>query len=87
MQLGVHYDHSYTLVASWISIRLLMTMPAVHRWHTEQLDYAAVFSQALVERKLYMKIQNEVNLRNKSLEDYILKLQKNTYGQENTCRV
>ena len=87
MQQGVHYDHSYAPVASWNSIRLLLTMTAVHGWHTKQLDYVAAFPQAPVERELYMKIPKGVNLRNKSSDDYVLKLHKNTYGQKNAGRV
>lgn len=56
MQKGIHYDQSYAPVASWNSIRLLLTMTAVHGWHTKQLDYVAAFPQAPVERELYMKI-------------------------------
>ena len=62
-------------------------MTAVHGWHTKQLDYVAAFPQAPVERELYMKIPKGVNLRNKSSDDYVLKLHKNTYGQKNAGRV
>ena len=34
MKQGVHYDHSYTPVASWSYIRMLLIMSAVHGWHT-----------------------------------------------------
>ena len=34
-----------------------------------------------------MKIPKGVNLRNKSSDDYVLKLHKNTYGQKNAGRV
>ena len=62
-------------------------MTAVHGWHIKQLDYVAAFLQAPVERDLYMKIPKGVNLINKSSEDYVLKLHKNTYGQKNAGRV
>ena len=78
----MHYDHSYAPVAPWNLIRLLLTMTVVHGWHTKQLDYVAAFPQAPVERELYMKIPKGVNLRNKSSDDYVLKLHKNTYGQK-----
>ena len=87
MQKGIHYDQSYAPVASWNSIRLLLTMTAVHGWHTKQLDYVAAFPQAPVERELYMKIPKGVSLKGKSSEAYVLKLHKNTYGQKNAGRV
>ena len=43
MQQGVQYDHSYAQVASWNSIRLLLTMKAVYGWHTKQLVNGVVF--------------------------------------------
>jgi hypothetical protein len=39
MQQGIHYEQSYAPVASWKSIRLLLTMVAQHGWHSKQLDY------------------------------------------------
>ena len=87
MQQDAHYDHSYDPVVSWNSMRLLLKMTVGHGWHTKQLDYVAAFLQAPVERELYMKIPKGVNLRNKSSDDYVLKLHKNTYGQKNAGRV
>ena len=87
MRKGIHYDQSYAPVASWNSIRLLLIMTAVHRWHTKQLDYVAAFPQAPCERELYMKIPKGVTLKGKGSEAYVLKLHKNTYGQKNAGRV
>jgi len=39
MKEGVHYDETYAPVASWNSIRMLLTLSAVHGWHTKQIDY------------------------------------------------
>ena len=47
---GVHYDQTYAPVASWNSIRLLLTMVAIHGWHTTQLDYVQAYPQAPVEK-------------------------------------
>ena len=87
MQKGIHYDESYAPVASWNSIRMLLTLTAVHGWHTKQLDYVAAFPQAPVERELYMKIPAGVDVTNGNAKDHVLKLHKNTYGQKNAGRV
>ena len=34
MRQGVHYDQTYAPVASWNSIRTLLIMSALHKWHT-----------------------------------------------------
>jgi hypothetical protein len=46
MQKGIHYTDTYAPVASWNLIRLLLTLTAVHAWHTKQLDYVLTFPQA-----------------------------------------
>ena len=35
MQKGVHYDETYAPVASWNSIRVLLTLVAALGWHTQ----------------------------------------------------
>ena len=78
---GIHYEQSYAPVASWNSIRLLLTMTAVHGWHTKQLDYVLAFPQAPVEKELYMRIPRGFELHGGNTKDHILKLHKNMYGQ------
>jgi hypothetical protein len=54
MQKGKHHWETSAPVASWQSIRLLLTMSAPHNWHTVQLDFALAFPQAPVEKDLHM---------------------------------
>ena len=53
---GIHYDKVYAPVASWTSIRLLLTMIVLQNWTTKQIDYVQVFPQVLAERYLYLKV-------------------------------
>ena len=46
MKHRVHYDQTYSPVVSWSSVRLLLTLAAVHGWHTTQLDYVLAYPQA-----------------------------------------
>ena len=50
------YNQTYAPVVSWNIIRLLLILVLVHIWHTIQLDYVLAFTQAPVDRNLYMKI-------------------------------
>ena len=50
MKHGVHYNETYLLVASWNSIRMLLTLTAVHGWHTKQIDFVQEFAQAPVKK-------------------------------------
>ena len=87
MQKDVHYEHTYSPVASWNSIRMLLIMTAVHGWHTKQLDYVLAFPQAPVEKELYMKIPRGFEVEGVSNNDYVLKLHRNVYGQKQAGRV
>ena len=40
---GIHYDNVYSPVASWTSIRLLLTMIVLHNWNTKHIDYVQAF--------------------------------------------
>ena len=52
----VHYDKVYAPVASWTSIRLLLTMIVLQNWTTKQIDYVQVCPQEPAEKDLYLKI-------------------------------
>ena len=89
MKQGVHYDQTYAPVASWSSVRLLLTLAAVYGWHTTQLDYVLAYPQAPVEREIYMEIPKGFDLTDEALskKDYVLKLHRNVYGQKQAGRV
>ena len=56
MRHGIHYDQTYSPVASWNSVRMLLTLTAVHGWHTKQIDFVQAFAQAPDEKTLYMRM-------------------------------
>ena len=88
MRKGEHYDKTYSPVASWNSVRMLLTMTALHNWHTRQIDFVQAFAQAPIERTLYMKIPAGVTLEDdEDPRDYVLKLHRNIYGQKQAGRV
>ena len=53
---GIHYDKVYAPVASWTSIRLLLTMIFLHNWTTKQIDYVQEFPQEPAYKDLYLKV-------------------------------
>ena len=87
MTKGIHYTETYAPVASWNSIHLLLTLTAVHKWHTKQLYFVLAVPQAPVEREIYMKIPKGFELNQGDSEDYVLKLHKNVYSQKQAGRV
>ena len=59
----------------------------VHSWHTIQIDYVLAFTQAPVDRNLYMKISKGFELEGAKKSEYVFKIKKNTYGQKQAGRV
>jgi hypothetical protein len=85
---GQHYDQTYAPVATWNSIRMLLTMTAVHGWYTKQLDYVLAFPQAPVEKELYIEVpRGFVIEEGEDPKEYVLKLHRNVYGQKQAGRV
>ena len=82
-----HYDQTYAPVASRAMIRLIMTIAAVNKWPTNQLDYVLAFPQAPIERDLYISIPAGYQIQNGNNKYYALKLHKNLYGQKQAGRV
>ena len=81
------YDQTYAPVASWNTIRLLLILVLVHNWHTKQLDYVLAFTQAPVDRDLYMKIPKGFEVEGARKGEHVFKIKKNTYGQKQAGRV
>ena len=81
MKKGVHYDQTYAPVASSNSIRVLLAMVASRGWHTKQIDYVLAFPQAPVEKELYVRIPKGFEIHNTDPREYVLKLNRNIYGQ------
>jgi hypothetical protein len=89
---GVHYDETYAPVVGWSTIRFFMSLALVNGWHTRQLDFLLAYTQADIERDLYMKIPAGFVVSGKVVSDeerkrYALKLVKNLYGQKQAGRV
>ena len=87
MKAGTHYDQTCSPVASWNSIRTLLILSAVNDWHAKQLDFVLAFTQAPVERDIYMKIPKGFEIEDGNNDDYALQLHRNVYGQKQAGRV
>ena len=88
MRKGEHYDMTYSPVASWNSVRMLLTLTALHGWTTKQIDFVQAFAQAPIEKTLYMKIPAGMEITDGSdPRDYVLKIHRNIYGQKQAGRV
>ena len=87
MKRGIDYDDTYAPVATWRTIRLILSLAAANNWHTRQLDYVLAFPQAPVERELYMEVPKGFKVTEGKPDDYLLKIHRNIYGQKQAGRV
>ena len=88
MREGEDYDKTYAPVASWMSIRLLLTFVVAFGWHTQQVDYVAAYTRAPIDCDMYMEFPRGFKVpggidRNVA----VLKLHCNLYGQKQAGRV
>jgi len=81
------YDQTYAPVVSWYAIRLLLVLTIIHGWHTVQLDYVLAFTQAPVDRDLYMHIPKGFQIDGAKKGEYVLQVKRNVYGQKQAGRV
>jgi hypothetical protein len=69
-----------------------MTLAIINNWNTRQIDFVLAYPQAGIERELYMKLPADFSIEGLSLaeedkKNYVLKLEKNLYGQKQAGRV
>ena len=82
---GRDYGQMYAPVATWESIRLLLTMNLRNKWKTHQIDYVLAFPQAPVEQECNMETPKGICTKNKG--GYVLNVVKNIYGQKQAGQV
>merc|ERR1712155_382669 len=81
MQRGVDYQESYAPVTSWDTVRLMLTLTLVHKWHSCQIDYVSAFPQAPIEKETFTRIPPGIQVDGNP-SDYCLQLHKKPIWQK-----
>ena len=68
-----------------MSIRLLLTFVVAFGWHTQQVDYVAAYTQAPIDRDMYMEFPRGFKVPGGV--DRKAKHYHNLYGQKEAGRV
>ena len=88
MREGEDYDKNYAPVALWMSIRLLLSFVVAFGWHKQQVDYVAAYTQAPIDRDMYMEFPRGLTVPGGvDRKAFVLKLHRNLYGQKQARRV
>ena len=88
MREGENYDKTYAPVALWMSIRLLLTFVMAFGWQTQQVDYVAVYTQAPIDRDMYMEFPRGFKVPGGiDRKAVVLKLHRYLYRQKQAGQV
>ncbi len=83
---GVNYWETFSPVASWAAIRMVLITILIHGWFTKHINFVLAYTQADAECQLYMAIPKGFEVQDEG-QDYVLKLKKNLFGQKQAGRV
>jgi hypothetical protein len=86
-EFGENYFETYSPVVTWFSIRLLLVLSIINRWHTRQVDFILAYPQADIEFDMYMELPQGIETKHGNGKTHVLKLLKNLYGQKQAGRV
>jgi Reverse transcriptase (RNA-dependent DNA polymerase) len=83
---GVNYWETFSPVASWATIRMVLVVTIINGWISRQIDFVSAYTQANVECELYMSIPKRFEVTD-TKKEYVLKLQKNLFEQKQAGRL
>jgi len=86
MKKGIDFAFSYSAVASWSVIRIVLALAVAMGWKTRQIDYVLAFPQAPLDKEMYMQIPRGVTIGDANSKTHVLKLHKNIYGTKFASR-
>jgi Reverse transcriptase (RNA-dependent DNA polymerase) len=85
-QKGIDFDETFSPVASWATIRLILVLAVINKWFVHQLDFVQAFPQAPVEQDLYIEIPKGCHVEGDA-DHYALQVLRNIYGQRQAGKV
>jgi hypothetical protein len=84
---GIHYHETYSPVVAWQNIRLFLILTALNKWHTTQIDFVMAYTQAPMDKPVYMHLPPGVNLPGLDRSKHCLQVLKNIYGGKDSGRI
>ncbi len=74
-------------MVTWFSIHLLIVIGILSGWSLRQCNFIMAYPQAPIEWDMHMELPQGIQVADGDSMDYVLKLQKNIYGQKQAGRV
>ena len=83
---GVNYWETYSPVVSWSTVRMILILALVLRWHMRSIDFVLAYPQADVKTDIYMHLPAKGKIPGATPGKHVLKLRKNLYGLKDAGR-
>jgi hypothetical protein len=84
---GIQFQETYSPVVSWQHIRLFLILAALNHWHTTQIDFIMAYTQAPIDKPVYMHLPPGIHLPNMSKDTHCLRILNNIYGGKDSGRI
>ena len=81
---GVDFDETFSPVARFESLRLLLALATLEDWHIHQMDVKSAFLHGELEEEIYM--EQPVGFVTAGSEHLVCRLQKALYGLKQASR-
>jgi hypothetical protein len=82
---GIDYDETFSPVARYTSIRVIITLASVLGWKLHQMDVKTTFLNGKIEHEVFVEQPYGFVLHNK--DTHVCKLRKALYGLKQAPRV
>jgi Reverse transcriptase (RNA-dependent DNA polymerase) len=83
---GMDFDNIYSPTVTWPSIRLVLTLVAIHSWKTRQLNFVQAFPQVKISHQQFVGLPKEIQIEGVDPEEWVFKALQNVYGGKDAGR-
>ena len=81
---GIDYEETFTPVARYTSIRLVVSLVAVMKWKIHQMDVNTSFLNGVVEEEVY--VEQPLGFETHDRDSHVCRLKKAMYGLKQAPR-
>ncbi|MBW0509456.1 hypothetical protein O181_049171 [Austropuccinia psidii MF-1] len=61
-QMLCEYNRTFAPTASFSSLRILLTMVSLHKWHVNSFDFVAAYLNADIDNKVWVRLPDGLNI-------------------------
>jgi transposase InsO family protein len=85
---GIDFDETFAPVAKLVSLRMLLSLAALHDWELDQMDVVTAFLNPEIDGDIYMKLPEGIHSWSSEIPpNSVCKLRKALYGLKQAPRL